>query len=169
MYSNSNVGSKCSEKNIVGPQEVQNPWFLIQLTLTHYTSRSVFFRAHPTPPICLKMPKCAIFSPSLGYYSLTLSTFPLHDFDTFPLHNCTFSPTCLTLLPYKKWTISPTFQYIENTPKKVKVIEMKCELRHYVMYCDERVTKILTLYRIRNIFLQIPWKRYQNSDALQDP
>ena len=66
MYSNSNVGSKCSEKNIVGPQEVQNPWFLIQLTLTHYTSRSVFFRAHPTPPICLKMPKCAIFSPSLS-------------------------------------------------------------------------------------------------------
>ena len=65
MYSNSNVGSKCSEKNIVGPQEVQNPWFLIQLTLTHYTSRSVFFWAHPTPPICLKMPKCAIFSPSL--------------------------------------------------------------------------------------------------------
>ena len=25
VYSNSNVGSKCSEKNIVGPQEVQNP------------------------------------------------------------------------------------------------------------------------------------------------
>ena len=68
MYSNSNVGSKCSEKNIVGPQEVQNPWFLIQLTLTHYTSRSVFFWAHPTPPICLKMPKCAIFSPSLAFH-----------------------------------------------------------------------------------------------------
>ena len=52
----------------MGPQEVQNPWFLIQLTLTHYTSRSVFFRAHPTPPICLKMPKCAIFSPSLAFH-----------------------------------------------------------------------------------------------------
>ena len=44
-----------------------------------------------------------------GYYSLTLSTFPLHNFDTFPLHNCTFSPPCLTLLPLKKWTIYPPF------------------------------------------------------------
>ena len=61
VYSNSNVGKKCSEKNIVGPQEVQNSWFLVQWSMTHYTLRSVFFRAHPTPPICLKMPKCAIF------------------------------------------------------------------------------------------------------------
>ena len=66
VYSNSNIGKKCSEKIIVGPQEVQNSWFLVQWSMTHYTLRSVFFRAHPTPPICLKMPKCAIFSPSLS-------------------------------------------------------------------------------------------------------
>ena len=26
------------------------------------------FRAHPTPPICLKTPKCAIFNPSLAFH-----------------------------------------------------------------------------------------------------
>ena len=49
------------KKNIVGPQEAQYPQFLLQLPLTHYILRSTFFRTPPTPPICLKMPKCAIF------------------------------------------------------------------------------------------------------------
>ena len=35
--------------------------FFLQLPLTHYILRSIFFWAHPTAPICLKMPKCAIF------------------------------------------------------------------------------------------------------------
>ena len=51
-----------SEKIIVGPQEVQNPRSLLQWTLTHYILGSICFRTPPTPPICLKMPKCAIFS-----------------------------------------------------------------------------------------------------------
>ena len=55
-------GDFLSEKNIVGPQEGQYPQFLLQLPLTHYILRSTFFRTPPTPPICLKMPICAIFS-----------------------------------------------------------------------------------------------------------
>ena len=58
VYSNSNVQGFFSEKSIVGPQEAQYPQFLIQLPLTHYILRSTFFR---TPPLCLKMPKCANF------------------------------------------------------------------------------------------------------------
>ena len=50
-----------SEKSIVGPQEAQYPQFLLQLPLTHYILRSTFFWTPPTPPICLKMPKCVIF------------------------------------------------------------------------------------------------------------
>ena len=42
----------------MGPQEAQYPQFLLQLPLTHYILMSTFFW---TPPICLKMPKCAIF------------------------------------------------------------------------------------------------------------
>ena len=61
VYSNSNVRGFFSEKSIVGPQEAQYPQFLLQLPLTHYILRSTFFRTPPTPPICLKMPKCAIF------------------------------------------------------------------------------------------------------------
>ena len=53
--------------------------------------------------------KTGMTGSGVGYYSLTLGTFPPHNFDTFPLHNCTFSPTCLTLLPPKKRTISPPF------------------------------------------------------------
>ena len=49
------------KKIIVGPQEAQNPQFLLQLPLTHYILRSIFFRIHSTPPICLKMQKCVIF------------------------------------------------------------------------------------------------------------
>ena len=36
--------------------------FLAWRTLTHYILMSVIFRSHLTPPICLKMPICAIFS-----------------------------------------------------------------------------------------------------------
>ena len=50
------------KKNIVGPQEAQYPQFLLQLPLTHYILRSIFFRTHSTPPICLKTQKCAILS-----------------------------------------------------------------------------------------------------------
>ena len=50
-----------SEKIIVGPQDFEYPRFLLQLTFTHYILRSTFFWTPPTPPICLKMPKCAIF------------------------------------------------------------------------------------------------------------
>ena len=63
MYSNSNVPGFLSEKIIVGPQDVQDPRFLLQLTLTHYISRSICFRTPPTLPICLKITKCAIFGP----------------------------------------------------------------------------------------------------------
>ena len=51
-----------SEKIILGPREVQISWFLVLWSLTHYILRLVFFRDQPTPPICLKMPKCAKFS-----------------------------------------------------------------------------------------------------------
>ena len=63
VYSYSIIVKK---RTIVGPQEVKDPRFLLQLTLTHYILRSTFFRAPPTPPICLKMPKCAIFSLFFG-------------------------------------------------------------------------------------------------------
>ena len=47
------------EKIILRPREVQISWFLVLWSLTHYILRLVFFRDQPTPPICLKMPKCA--------------------------------------------------------------------------------------------------------------
>ena len=50
------------KKIILGPREVQISWFLVLWSLTHYILRLVFFRDQPTPPICLKMPKCAKFS-----------------------------------------------------------------------------------------------------------
>ena len=46
---------------MVGPQGFEYPRFLLQFTFTHYILRSTFFWTPPTPPICLKMPKCAIF------------------------------------------------------------------------------------------------------------
>ena len=51
----------CLKKLISEPLEVQNPPNLTQGTLTQYILRLVIFRPHPTPPICLKMPKCAKF------------------------------------------------------------------------------------------------------------
>ena len=50
-----------SEKIIVGPKDFKYPRFSLQFTFTHYILRSTFFRTPPTPPICLKMPKCANF------------------------------------------------------------------------------------------------------------
>ena len=37
------------KKNIVGPQEAQDPRFWLPWTMTHYILRSTFFWAHPTP------------------------------------------------------------------------------------------------------------------------
>ena len=68
MYSNSNVLGFFSEKIIVGPQEVQDPRFLLQLAMTHYILGSICFRTPTTPPICLKMPKCAIFGPFWSFH-----------------------------------------------------------------------------------------------------
>ena len=51
-----------SEKIIVGPQEAQDPRFWLPWTMTHYILGSICFRTPMTPPICLKMPKCAKFS-----------------------------------------------------------------------------------------------------------
>ena len=61
VNSRSNMPMFCPKKLISQPRGVQNPPFLIQMMLTHYTLRSVLFRPHQTPRICLKMPKCAIF------------------------------------------------------------------------------------------------------------
>ena len=66
-------GDFFSEKIIVGPQEAQYSQFLLQLLLTHYILRSTFFWPPPTPPICIKMPKCAIFG---HFWSSTLKMPP---------------------------------------------------------------------------------------------
>ena len=61
VNSQSKMTMFCLKKLISQPRGVQNPPFLIQMMLTHYTLRSALFRPHQTPRICLKMPKCAIF------------------------------------------------------------------------------------------------------------
>ena len=61
VNSNLNVPGFFLKKIIVGTQDIQYSRFLVQLTLTHYILRSTSFWTPPTPPICLKMPKCAIF------------------------------------------------------------------------------------------------------------
>ena len=61
VNSQSKMTMFCLKKLISQPQGVQNPPFLIQMMLTHYTLRSVLFRPHQTPHICQKMAKCAIF------------------------------------------------------------------------------------------------------------
>ena len=43
------------KKIIFQPQEVKNPPFSIQRTLTHYILRLVMSQPHPTPNICLKL------------------------------------------------------------------------------------------------------------------
>ena len=57
----SSIPMFCLKKLISQPREVQNPPNLTQGTLTQYILRLVIFRPHPTPPIYLKMPKCAKF------------------------------------------------------------------------------------------------------------
>ena len=61
VNSRSNMPMFCLKKLISQPREVQNPPNLTQGTLTQYILRLVIFRPHPTPPIYLKMPKCAKF------------------------------------------------------------------------------------------------------------
>ena len=51
-----------SEKLISLPWVVQKSQFLEEMALTHNILMSVIFRSHLTPPLCLKMTKCAIFS-----------------------------------------------------------------------------------------------------------
>ena len=68
MYSNSNVLGFFSEKIIVGPQEVRDPRFLLQLAMTHYILGSICFRAPPDPPIWLETQKCAIFGPFWSFH-----------------------------------------------------------------------------------------------------
>ena len=57
----SSIPMFCLKKLISQPREVQNPPKLTQGTLNQYILRLVIFWPYPTPPICLKMPKCAIF------------------------------------------------------------------------------------------------------------
>ena len=52
----------CLKKLISQPRVVEKSPFLAWRTLTHNILMSVIFRTHLTPPICLKMPICAIFS-----------------------------------------------------------------------------------------------------------
>ena len=61
LNSRSNMPMFCLKKIISQPRGVQNPPFLIQMMLTHYTLRSVLFRPHEIPHVCLKMAKRAIF------------------------------------------------------------------------------------------------------------
>ena len=51
VNSRSNMPMFCPKKLISQPRGVQNPPFLIQMMLTHYTLRSVLFRPHQTPRI----------------------------------------------------------------------------------------------------------------------
>ena len=62
MHSQSNMAMFCLKKLISQPRVVEKSPFLAWRTLTHNILMSVIFRSHLTPPICLKMPICAIFS-----------------------------------------------------------------------------------------------------------
>ena len=62
MHSQSNMAMFCLKKLISQPRVVENSPFLARRSLTYNILMSVIFRAHLTPPICLKMPICAIFS-----------------------------------------------------------------------------------------------------------
>ena len=62
MHSQSNMAMFCLKKIISQPRVVEKSPFLAWRTLTHNILMSVIFRSHLTPPICLKMPICAIFS-----------------------------------------------------------------------------------------------------------
>ena len=62
VHSQSNMPMFCLKKLISQPRVVEKSPFLAWRTLTHYILMSVIFRPHLTPPLCLKMTKCAIFS-----------------------------------------------------------------------------------------------------------
>ena len=62
VHSQSNMPMFCLKKLISQPRVVEKSPFLEGRTLTHYILMSVSFWPHLTPPICLEMPKCAIFS-----------------------------------------------------------------------------------------------------------
>ena len=62
VHSQSNMAMFCLKKLISQPRVVEKSPFLAWRTLTHNILMSVIFRTHLTPPICLKMPICAIFS-----------------------------------------------------------------------------------------------------------
>ena len=62
VHSQSNMAMFCLKKLISQPRVVEKSPFLAWRTLTHNILMSVIFRSHLTPPICLKMPICAIFS-----------------------------------------------------------------------------------------------------------
>ena len=62
VHSQSNMAMFCLKKLISQPRVVEKSPFLAWTTLTHNILMSVIFRTHLTPPICLKMPICAIFS-----------------------------------------------------------------------------------------------------------
>ena len=52
----------CLKKLISQHWGVQKSPFLEEMALTHYILRYICFWTPPIPPICLKTPKCAIFS-----------------------------------------------------------------------------------------------------------
>ena len=62
MYSQSNMPMFCLKKLISQHWGVQRSPFLEEMALTHYILRYICFWTPPIPPICLKTPKCAIFS-----------------------------------------------------------------------------------------------------------
>ena len=62
VHSQSNMPMFCPKKIISQHRVVEKSPFLAWRTLTHNILMSVIFRSHLTPPICLKMPICAIFS-----------------------------------------------------------------------------------------------------------
>ena len=62
VYSQSNMQMFCLKKLISQHWGVQKSPFLEEMALTHYILRYICFWTPPIPPICLKTPKCAIFS-----------------------------------------------------------------------------------------------------------
>ena len=62
VYSQSNMQMFCLKKLISQHWGVQKSPFLEEMTLTQYILRYICFWTPQVPPICLKTPKCAIFS-----------------------------------------------------------------------------------------------------------
>ena len=71
MYSNSNVQGFFSGKIIVGPQEVQDPQFLLQFTLTHYI---LTLKVHVFwPPPYVKKARNVLFLALFGRSTLKIA------------------------------------------------------------------------------------------------